>query len=151
MRTLLLAILCSTTALAGGAGPRPEFPLKVGQFWEVQWHFTSELPTVQRVGLEWEFPKTRTVEKVRSFKTEGGALTAFLPVRFLIATQDGQVNRFCIAPFSALDEGYALRGTSDELGTLVPQRHVNHNPNDGDLYDAALKAGHGTCTLKRLQ
>ncbi|SEJ38541.1 hypothetical protein SAMN04488058_10752 [Deinococcus reticulitermitis] len=149
MRTFLLAALLTSSALAGGAGPRPAFPLAVGQTWEIEWRFADEPAALQRVTVEAEFPKPRSAEALRSFRIQGGALTAFLPVRFLIVTQDGFINRLCIAPISALSSGHALRGTAEALGALVPQKHVNHNPTDADLYGVARKAGHGTCALGR--
>ena len=149
LRLLLFAAFLASSALASGAGPRPTFPLAVGQTWEIEWRFADEPAALQRVTAEAEFPRGRSAEALRSFRIQGGALTAFLPVRFLIATQDGFINRLCIAPISALSSGHALRGTAEALGALVPQQYVNHNPTDAELYGAARKAGHGTCALRR--
>ena len=154
MRSLLLAtlLLLAPAALAGGAGPRPT-PLATGQVWAWTLAFQGQRATQQRLEVGSMFPIGR--EGVRSFRTDGGSLAVWSAAQYVAVLQNGEINTVCVVRRGTAADawrGFALRGTADELNQRInPERRINFNPTDEDLFRVARQVNQGTCELRRLR
>lgn len=161
MNKLIVAFALSLvgSALAGGAGPRPDavFPLAAGQVWELTYQQTGG--AVQQLSFQVIKEDRHSPDRqgVRSFEVAGkgmtqGAVAAFAEARYLIASAQ-EPFFMCLARrgVETVHQGYLLIGTRDEVGQLLPQRKPNDNYTDAEVYAVAKEAKLGTCTLKRLR
>ena len=141
--------------LAGGAGPRPDFPLATGQVWEMSYRVTGEGARKQVLTLENEARNSPDDQGARIFEAsgaDGAVMVAFPAARYLVAgIQEPLV--MCLTRRSAgsTSSGYVLTGTPEALQALLPQRAPNDEYTDAEVYEVARTAGLGTCTLSRLR
>ncbi|GAA5514730.1 hypothetical protein Dcar01_03490 [Deinococcus carri] len=157
MRPLFLValLLFAPAALAGGAGPRPGFPLSAGQVWKL----TATRKDGLSVSLQLKLGKPLSNDASgQVYAAEGliggGNINSYSKERGIDATVIKLNSLRCFAQFAAgsnVAQGYLLYGSSEWGDERLRKAQLGTDLSRRALLWGLKPLSDGTCTLQRIR